>query len=159
LIEEKQAYSRDNLITDVAAAPGEALSPEILPVTVEITAEGTIHVSDLELALQNCSGFFNAQPDYAFDWTGTTEELNVHFASDVDGSLAIVTPAGEILCSDDAEASANLNPHIIIGNPAEGRYGVFVGRIQLDAPISGQLTIDTNVDAAPPVLAPGQGGN
>lgn len=163
LIEEKLGYSRDLLQTDVDAATGEALSPDNTPVSVDVTSEGTIHVSDLDLDIENCSGFFNSKPDFAFDWTGTTEELNLYFASDVDASLAIITPSDEILCVDDTETGANLNPLVTIGNPAEGRYGVFVGRIQLDAPITGQLTIDTNVDAAPPVLAPGQapseGGN
>ena len=41
-----------------------------------------------DLSLENCSGFFNTQPNYAFDWTGTTEELNIHFASKMTHRLA-----------------------------------------------------------------------
>jgi len=49
-------------------------------------------------------------------------------------------------------ARANLNPLVDVPDPAEGRYFVYVGRLGLETPAEGVLTVTDSADAMPAVL-------
>jgi hypothetical protein len=142
-------------------APVEAaLSPDVViedgsaPVTVELTVEGELPAFRLEpedVADVVCSGLVNeGPPDFLFEYTGSADNLRVFFEGDGDATLVV---AGEnvFYCNDDQEAGVNANPRIDIAAPA-GFYGVWVGRIDPDSPLTGTLTVAAGQDAEPEQL-------
>lgn len=117
-------------------------------VTVEVTADGDLPVPEMLTNDALCSGLVNLTPSYAFDWSGETDALSLFVEADGDATLLVRAPDGNLLCGDDTGAD-NLNPLVTIVEPAEGRYLVWVGRIDPAEPISGVLTITEAADAQP----------
>ncbi len=124
------------------------------PVTVEVTSEGDIPAFEYDIEGQQCNGFISAIPDYVFSWSGSADELAIFFEGDADSTLVVAKPDGSIFCNDDAVASENINPLLLIANPTEGLYAVFVGRLTPDAPLSGNLTITDVASVEPALLLP-----
>ncbi len=120
---------------------------------VEVSAEGEIAAHEIPLVGDRCSGFINETPDYLFDWSGAAAELAIFFEGETDASLLVVTADQRILCNDDTVAAENINPLVLISDPAKGQYAVYVGRLNPEAPVSGVLTV-TSLDQSPDVLAP-----
>jgi hypothetical protein len=118
-------------------------------VTVDVTADGILPMPEMLTNDALCSGLVSLTPSYAFDWSGETETLSLFVEADGDTTLLVRTPAGSLLCGDDADGADNLNPLVVISEPAEGRYLVWVGRIDPSEPISGTLTITEAADAQP----------
>jgi len=93
------------------------------------------------------------KPDLAFDWSGEADALSIYFEGDADSTLLVVTPGGKIFCNDDASAD-NANPLVVIPDPAQGRYAIFVGRVHPEEQVKGKLTVTDAADAEPEILAP-----
>lgn len=143
------ASARERLAQALENAEAEALAAGGDDVAVEVTAEGELPVPELLTHDALCGGLVSLTPSYAFDWNGETETLSLFVEADGDTTLLVRTPAGELLCGDDADGADNLNPLVVISEPAEGRYLVWVGRIDPSEPISGTLTITEAADAQP----------
>ena len=124
------------------------------PLTVEISSEGSVPAFDFTFEDVQCNGFVGDFPDYVFEWTGNAEQLAIYFEGDVDSTLVVVKPGPGIACNDDAVAGENLNPLLLIPEPAEGLYAVFVGRLNQEGPVSGTLTITDVASVQPEPLAP-----
>lgn len=140
-----EQLARANLKITSLTAGGDA-------VTQNVEAAGDIAVFDIPNVSLQCNGYVSVLPNFAFDWTGDAENLRVFFESEQDATLFVVLPDREVLCNDDAEAQANLNPRVDIPNPAEGRYYVYVGRLDQEEPVEGVLTITESAEAMPAVL-------
>lgn len=93
------------------------------PFLVSVNGGGDIAASTLSA---ECSGYVDADPTVAINWSGETEFLEAFFYSDHDPVLVVETPDGDILCNDDANALL-LDPVVQIDNPVEGRYSFWVG--------------------------------
>lgn len=122
------------------------------PVVAEISAAG--EQAAFEIALDEgalCNGFVNVEPDAVVEWSGQSEMLRIFFEGDQDATLVVALPSGEFACSDDASPD-NLNPQVQIADPAEGRYSIFVGRLNLDEPVQGQLTVTDSAESEPDLL-------
>lgn len=124
------------------------------PATAEITSEGKVPVFALPVKTQGCAGLMAAQPDYAFKWSGQAKALRIFFEGELDSSLLVLGPNGLVLCNDDVQAGANLNPLVDLPNPAEGAYAVYVGRLNPAQPVMGKLTITEATDVGPASLPP-----
>lgn len=140
----------------LAEALAAVEDPEVLEaggddVTVEVTADGDLPVPEMLTNDALCSGLVSLTPNYAFDWSGETETLSLFVEADGDTTLLVRTPDGSLLCSDDASADT-LNPLVVISEPSDGRYLVWVGRINPTEPIGGVLTITEAADAQPAAL-------
>ncbi len=122
------------------------------PASKAITAAGDLPVPELQTGDALCSGLVSLTPDYAFDWTGDTDVLNLYVEADRDTTLFIRAPDGSTLCADDADPS-NRNPLLAISQPAKGRYLVWVGRIDPNRPATGALTITEDAEAQPQALS------
>jgi hypothetical protein len=131
----------------------EALEAGGDDVTVEVTADGDLPVPELLTNDALCSGLVSLAPSYALDWSGETETLSLLVEADGDATLLVRTPDGSLLCSDDASADT-LNPLVVISEPAEGRYLVWVGRINPGEPVSGVLTVTETAGAQPAASQP-----
>lgn len=136
-------------------APDAVIEDGTDPVTVELTVEGDLPAFRLEpedVSDVVCSGLVTAgPPDFLFEYTGSADNLRVFFEGDGDATLLV---AGEefFFCNDDQEAGVNANPRVDIPAPA-GFYGVWVGRIDPDAPLTGTLTVVEGQDVEPEQLA------
>jgi len=127
-------------------AGGEALS-------VDVTVEGNVPAFDYAVPGQICNGFIGQTPDLVFDWSGEADALSVYFEGDGDSTLMVVGPGERVLCNDDA-AEDNANPLVIVSDPVEGRYAVFVGRVHPEETVTGVLTVTDAANAQPKVLPP-----
>lgn len=145
---EMQAPVEDGLEPDVVIEDGSD------PVTVDLTVEGDLPAFRLEpedVSDVVCSGLVTAgPPDFLFEYTGSSDNLRAFFEGDGDATLLV---AGEefFFCNDDHEAGVNANPRVDIPAPA-GFYGVWVGRIDPENPLSGTLTIMEGLDEEPEQL-------
>jgi heat shock protein HslJ len=111
-------------------------------VTVDVTAEGEIPLFKIPAAQdKGCAGLVTGAPNYAFKWSGKTDNLHVAFEGDADSTLMVVGLGNKlVLCNDDAQPG-NTNPAIDIPNPADDTYLVYVGRISPEKPVKGTLTV------------------
>ena len=132
-----QAPVEDTLTPDVV------IESDSEPVTVELTVEGQLPAFRLQPEDTSnvvCIGLVTeGPPDYLIEYNGEAEYLRIFFEGDADATLVV---AGEdaFFCNDDHEMAVNANPRIDVPAPA-GFYGVWVGRMDAEQPLSGMLTI------------------
>jgi hypothetical protein len=130
----------------------EALKPGGSPLTREVTADGMLPVPELSTGETLCGGLVKVVPDLAFDLASGAKALGVMFEGDGDTTLLVRTPDGSFACADDANGSSNVNPLLVIDNPAAGQYLVWVGRVDPTKPVTGTLTVAPTGDLKPAVL-------
>lgn len=87
-----------------------------------------------------CSGYVGSAPAVSLSWSGTVDSIEFFLLSDADPTLAIQTPAGQIVCNDDAN-DVLLDPVIQIDAPAPGTYHIWVGSYARNQRIPGLLAI------------------
>lgn len=136
--------------TPVTLTPGAEFEP------VEIEAAGTVPAFELAVEGTQCNGFIGEAPDYTFAWSGATDELRIFFEGDADATLLVVGPNGTVWCADDVLTGTNSNPLLTISDPVEGNYAVYVGRLNSENPVAGQLTVTDAAGAEPVVLEPAE---
>lgn len=128
------------------------------PITATLVATGETPVFTVLAEDDNgtvCSGLVGgATPAYVFRYSGDADDLRIFFEGAADTSLVVV---GEeiVLCSDDSAEGANGNPVVDIVSPS-GLYGIWVGRFDVSAPVTGTLTIVEESGATPVQLTPMQ---
>ncbi len=157
LADDASAAGRAEIVAAIEAKLADAplLTPDSETITAEITAEGTVPLFQLNLNNPQCSGLVAPAPDFVFRWEGDAAQLQVFFEGDADATLLVFGAAGEVrACNDDVDPATNINPLVVVQQPQEGVYGVWVGRLSATQPVTGTLTITLAEDAAPAVLAP-----
>lgn len=141
------------IITDAIArykgTPGGPL--DAAPLKQAVSSAGTIPVFDIDLGGARCNGYVADTPDYVFDVPNGMEQFAVWFEGKQDASLLVVGPNGAAFCNDDS-AAGNANPQLLITKPAPGKYAVFIGRLNQDAPAQGTIVVTTDAKATPSVL-------
>lgn len=124
------------------------------PITASLTVTGTIPLFQMNLDNPACNGLVDDAPDFVFQWSGDAEQVRVFFEGDADSTLLVVDVEGKaVSCADDVEAG-NGNPLVVLENPTQGLYGVWIGRLDPAKPVTGVLTVTTEADATPAVLTP-----
>ena len=155
LMRERVINASQQLMDALAAVKSpDALEAGGDDVTAEITADGNLPAPELQTGDTLCNGLVSLVPDYVFDWTGETDALNLYVEAAADTTLLVVTPDKSVLCSDNSGNADNLNPLVTIEQPAEGRYLVWVGRLNPDKDVASTLTITEAADAQPESLQP-----
>ncbi len=101
---------------------------------------------------EGCTGTIPTHPDVVFNWEAHEglETLRVFFLSLGDPTLVLVTPSGEVMCSDDFNPLV-LDPFIEIKDPQVGRYAAFLGSFENDAVEPGFMVI-TGQDLNPATM-------
>lgn len=138
------------VVPDVELAGGET------PITTTLVANGETPVFTILSEDDNgtvCSGLVSgAAPEFVFRYSGDSEDLRLFFEGSADASLIVV---GEevVRCSDDSAEGENANPVIDLPAPG-GLYGVWVGRFDPTAPVTGTLTIVEETSVTPVQLEP-----
>lgn len=140
------------VVPDVEIAGGDT------PITATLVATGETPIFTVLAEDDNgtvCSGLVGGvTPAFVFRYSGAADDLRIFFEGSADTSLVV---AGEeiVLCSDDSAEGANGNPVIDIVSPG-GLYGIWVGRFDVTAPVTGTLTIVEESSANPVQLTPMQ---
>lgn len=140
------------------APPAEALDAEALPYTTTLVAGGELGAYNIELDNDQCTGFIDATPTFAFNWAGEADDLVLFFEADADTTLVVRDPAGAFQCNDDADGAQNLNPYLAL-TPMEGSYTVWVGGFEPTTLITGTLTIAGGTALQPAALPSTAAGN
>lgn len=107
------------------------------PYMLRVESSGTV---DAATVREGCVGVIPSAPDAIINWTGATDLLSFFVYSDVDPTLLVVTPSGEILCNDDYNLDT-LSPVVSVANPEEGPYAVYVGAFEPEQLAYGWLVI------------------
>jgi S1-C subfamily serine protease len=107
------------------------------PSTSDVFAGGAVDVSYLG---NDCLGYAAEAPDLRLNWSGRSDQLRVFFTAlrDGDASLIVNLPDGSWVCNDDA---GSLDPLIVLDDPPEGQYDIWVGSYERGQFISGTLSI------------------
>lgn len=107
--------------------------------TQPLSVEGITQAVTLTGGNPPCPGLVNTGvPDYVFDVAADLNAVNVTFEGDTMGTLLIVGPQGaQIFCNKDI----TLRPSVAIPQPAQGRYGVLVGRGNMTGANTGKLIV------------------
>ncbi len=136
-----------NLAADVARRVRSALVTMDLeagfpldPTFVSANGGGEV---DARLLGPKCVGFIHRQSVVTVNWAGQADRVRVFFYSDGDATLVVLTPKGELLCNDNANAQL-LDPFIEIANPVAGEYRIWVGSAAKNQLIPGVLVLTTN---------------
>jgi hypothetical protein len=119
---------------DIAAL--DAANPSI---TVEVTnLTGTVAAYDLTGGNPPCAGFVRSAPSLVFTLAEAAPAVKITFTGNQMANLVVVQEGEEIVCPEDA--AATMTPELTLQSPSAGRYGVWVGRIDMDQPVNGRLT-------------------
>ena len=89
-----------------------------------------------------CGFFIPSRPDVTIHWEQqeNVETLRFFFLSLGDTGLVLVTPGGDVLCSDDLNPLV-LDPYIEVQNPEAGMYTAFLGSYEGAAVYPGFLVV------------------
>jgi hypothetical protein len=107
--------------------------------TQALSVEGITQAVTLTGGNPPCPGWVNTGvPDYVFEVAADLDAVTVTFEGNTMGTLLIVGPQGaQIFCNDNI----TLQPSVVIAQPAQGRYGVLVGRGNLTGANTGKLIV------------------
>ena len=107
--------------------------------TQPLSVEGITQAVTLTGGDPPCPGLVNTGvPDYVFEVAADLDAVTVTFEGNTMGTLLIVGPQGaQIFCNDNI----TLQPSVVIEQPAQGRYGVLVGRGNLTGANTGKLIV------------------
>jgi hypothetical protein len=116
----------------VMQAPSDTL-------TQPLSVEGITQAVTLTGGDPPCPGLVNTGvPDYVFEVAADLDAVTVTFEGNTMGTLLIVGPQGaQIFCNDNI----TLQPNVVIAPPAQGRYGVLVGRGNMTGANTGKLIV------------------
>jgi hypothetical protein len=137
---------------NAAVKTADALKPGGKAVVKNLTASGVLPAPELQTGNTLCGGLVNANPDYAFDWAGSTKTLNLLVEADADTTLLVLKPDGSFACADDADGAKNVNPLLILTSPTDGRYLVWVGRVDPGKAAAAALTVTEASGVQPKAL-------
>lgn len=107
--------------------------------TQPLSVEGITQAVTLTGGDPPCPGLVNTgAPDYVFEVAADLSTVTVTFEGDTMGTLLIVGPQGaRIFCNDNITQQ----PSVAISQPAQGRYGVLVGRGNMTGANTGRLIV------------------
>jgi hypothetical protein len=115
----------------------DATTPSTTVDVVDLT--GTVPAYSLTGGNPPCSGFIRTAPSLVFTLAEAAAQVDVAFAGNQASNLIVVQEGEEIVCPEvDA---ATITPEITLEDVKAGRYGVWVGRIDMEKPVDGKLTV------------------
>jgi hypothetical protein len=109
-------------------------------VTVDVVdLAGTIAAYDLTGGNPPCYGFIRTAPSLVFTLAEDQAGIHLSFRGNQVTNLIIVEEGEDVTCPPVAAATAT--PEFTLENATAGRYGIWIGRIDMDKPVEGQLTV------------------
>jgi S1-C subfamily serine protease len=132
-------YEQDGTGTDVELVISEIGPPwEPLYGSAELAAnfEPDPHVTEVraggsdlaETLAQGCVGYVNAvQPDYGITYSAGQYALGLFVEGTEDSTLVVEDPNGRWYCNDDFSSDSGHNPGVVLDDPVDGFYRIWVG--------------------------------
>jgi hypothetical protein len=111
-------------------------NPSVSVDVVDLT--GTIAAYELTGGDPPCSGFIRQAPSLVFTLESAQPGVRIAFTGNQPANLVIVEEGEQITCPPLAETAAQ--PEYTLEQPAAGRYGVWIGRVDMQEPVEGTLT-------------------
>jgi hypothetical protein len=99
---------------------------------------GTTPAATLTGGNPPCAGFVQTAPSLVFTLADAVPVVKITFTGNQPTSLIVVQEGEDILCNEDDVPT--MTPSMTLENPQPGRYGVWVGRVNMDEPVQGKLT-------------------
>jgi hypothetical protein len=99
---------------------------------------GTIPAYTLTGGNPPCPGFVRPAPSLVFTLAADAPGVQIAFTGNQATNLIVVQEGEEIVCPE--VAAATITPEITLKDVKAGRYGVWVGRIDMDKAVNGKLT-------------------
>ena len=103
---------------------------------------GTIPVYDLTQGNPPCAGYVQKLPSLVFTVGEEIASVEVAFVGELPTNLVVVAEGAKVFCDESAPFS--MSPNFTLPDPAPGRYGVWVGRADVQEPIGGVLTVSSD---------------
>lgn len=91
------------------------------PYVQSVTAGGTHDLAGCGL---QAAGFVTVRPDFDLYWSGSSAQLTIAVQSAADAVILVSMPDGSYYYSDDYNGT---DPAVIIQNPPEGLYDIWIG--------------------------------
>lgn len=122
------------LFGETELVAGFAAHPHEVPVNVNYD------VADAGLG-EDCRGYVTAAPTYRLSYLNAGFVLTIAARSEVDMTLIVIDPAGNVRCDDDSGDGSN--PAITFDYPLDGTYDIWVGLYSAaqGAPVPATLAI------------------
>ena len=86
-----------------------------------------------------CAGYVQNLPSLVFTLTTEEQAIQVDFAGNTTTTLIAVAEGEEIICDENAPLTRT--PQLVLTQPKAGRYGIWIGRTDMQEPINGRLTV------------------
>ena len=112
-----QDFTLDPAFGDVTLTAGFPDDPFI----VDVVAGGDINARTIAV---ECAGFIADAPDFRLHLEGESATLYISVVASEDTTLVVNDPTGAWHCDDD---SYEINPAVILENPPEGQYDIWIG--------------------------------
>jgi hypothetical protein len=100
---------------------------------------GTIPSFSLTQGNPPCAGFVQTAPSLVFTLAEGAAALQIAFDGNVETALIVAIEGEKIVC--DESAPFTRTPTFTVPEPGAGRYGVWVGRMNMQTPANGTLTV------------------
>ncbi len=109
------------------------------PHSLDVVSGGEVNVDYLG---GECAGHAAMAPDYRLHWYDRSSQLRIFFKADDGGdtTLLVNLPDGSWVCNDDA-ADGTLDPMVVLAEPPEGQYDIWVGSYRAGSFVEGELNI------------------
>jgi hypothetical protein len=107
------------------------------PYLRDITAGGTQNIGACGGA--GWAGFVPSRPDFSLVWTGLSAQLTIAAVTSTDAVLLVNAPDGVTWYYNDDYRG--VDPAIVIANPAQGRYDIWIGSYDGSTRNPGRLVI------------------
>ena len=141
---------RNPIPTARGSAPAREVALSSGSLVVDVVGGGGIAADSLG---EGCVGYVRAAPDLRVNWGGRSTDLSVRFVRD-EGTAANLDPTlvvavkqdGSWVCGDDSEDSTD--PMVVLQDPRQGDYDVWVGSWDPGAAIPGALHIGEHAGSA-----------
>lgn len=153
-IEQMQKDTLAQVTAMMDAIPHGAISADTPTITTTVVATGTQPAFMLNALGAECSGLISDAPNFVVDVPANVPNLRIFFEGTQDATLVVLAKDGGPYCTDNSAEDTNANPVIDIASPKPGSYGIMVGRFGPEDAITGTLTITTDPNAQPAILAP-----
>jgi len=114
-----------------------ATAPSATVAVTDLT--GTIPAYSLTQGNPPCAGYLQSLPSMIFTLAADEPAIEIALVGNTSTTLIVVAEGEKIIC--DESAPITLTPKLVVPHPKAGRYGVWVGRTDMQEAVNGKLTV------------------
>ncbi|PCH59954.1 MAG: hypothetical protein COC19_06480 [SAR86 cluster bacterium] len=108
------------------------------------------NISDVQAGgsqeFSECVGYFTSDPTLNLNYEPGSYDLGIFAKSQVDLTIAVNNPSGEWLCNDDSGFFSGDSPALLLQDPQQGIYNIWVGTYSSSSASSAASLVITELD-------------